>query len=68
MNTCVISLYLRKIEDLEDLGFKAKNYSKEGESHHIVLLLEFYLLIRDYDKAVKYLIELFIIVEIECLV
>ena len=59
MNMCVISLAQRTLDDLEDLALKAKNYSN-GETHHIIFLVEFYLLIHDDDKAIKYLIELFI--------
>ena len=56
---CVVSLAQRKLEDIEDLALKAKNHSN-GETHHIILLVEFYLLIHDDDKAIKHLIELFI--------
>ena len=59
MNMCVISLAQRKLEDIEELPLKAKIHSK-GETHHIILLIEYYLLIHDDDKAIKYLIELFI--------
>ena len=59
MNMCVVSLARRKLEDIEKLALKAKNYSN-GETHHVILLVEYYLLIHNDEKAIKLLIELFI--------
>ena len=60
MNMCVIYLAQRTLDDIVDLALKAKNHSKEGETHHVVLLVEYYLLIHDDYNSLKYLIELFI--------
>ena len=52
----VVSLINRNFEDFESLLSKAMTHAAPEETHHIILLIEYYLLIHDYDNALKHLI------------
>ena len=59
MNLCVMSLINGDFDELEYLVLKAENLAAPEETHHIVLLVEYYLLIHVYDNALKHLINVF---------